>query len=170
MSVKAAARVCALVLLTQCTNSTEPELEVGDIQGRWATVDWVGDVTARYIDYPDVPDTLLIFATRPKGAPLGPSETLEIRVAWTGGESYSLANGVVRLEELVGGDVLSATYKSTSGTLTLISYQVGGFIQGSFNFTASSPDANRSYGETATFSNGHFLSTFTVTTPNPTPQ
>jgi hypothetical protein len=160
--------ICALVAVVQCSGASEPALSLGEIRGTWAGQAWVGDVNVTLVEYTGVPDTLFITASRPRGVISSATESVALQVPVVGTGPYTLVPGAARLFELTGGDVVSATYVGTAGTVTVTSSSgVGGIIEGVFSFDATSSDANRSYGESARFENGRFRANFDAGNPGP---
>src|SRR5881409_658683 len=160
-----------LLCAAQCSTASEPTgLALGELRGSWAGNKWDGDVNAVLVQRPSIPDTLVVSASRPRGS-FAPSEAVVIKIAINGTGTYVLDAGAARLHELVGGDVVVATYASTVGELTITGYSgPGGFVEGTFTFDATSSDAGRSYGESARFENGQFLAQVTTQNPRPIPQ
>ena len=166
--------VAALLLLISCLKGAEPNnTGVGVLTGSWAGKAWDGDVVGVLVQRQNVPDTLIVIAVRPRGSQ-SPIEDVTMKIAINGVGTYPLggsSGAPTEFHELVGGDVVVATYRGASGELAISAYTgAGGVVEGTFSFDATSADVGRSYGDAARFENGHFIAHVTTSTPRPVPQ
>ena len=82
--------------------------------------------------------------------------------------TYLLGPGAARLDELVGGDVLAASYSTTAtsvGRIEITKYDgVNGLVSGKIQFDAETSSPYGSYGSKARLENGFF---YAVVKPSP---
>lgn len=130
--------------------------------GRMAGVPYEGDASALVVRQapgpPGVPDTVLIFAARPRNASFNVDEYFVARAALDGAPSPGTLEVEVEMTHLLGGDVKIGGYIGT-GSLEITAFSaVDSVIRGTLHFTATNGDANRPgrYGATVTFSDGVF--------------
>lgn len=134
------------VLAALGCDSTAPR-EVS-FDGTWAGHSWRGDAHAII----DAADTLHITGSSPAGSVV-PRTYVRIAVPFNGTGTYVLPVGAAEFNYLIGGDVLSARYASTSsGTATLvIEHVTDDEVSGSARFDAVAVGAEQPVGATARF-------------------
>lgn len=150
----------AAVALTACTDSAGPVKEFPTFYGNWAGKTWVGDAHAILIRGGANGDTLYISgSSAANGGPLAKEEIIA-KVVIHGTGTYLLGPGDARLDELVGGDVVAATYSTTStsvGRVTITSYGgANGMVVGKIEFDAETTSPYGSYGEKASLRDAFF--------------
>ena len=148
-----------LAALLSCSESERPTLDL-PFTGQWAGSPWVGDASAVLVDRETGPDTLYIFGSRPRGQPQNSFETVFLRFVPNGPGTYPLQAGQASLMRLLGGDVVSSVYQTTSsatGSVTLSTYSgPGGLVEGTFAFEAQTTSPSAAYGPQARFEEGQF--------------
>lgn len=158
----------ALLILSigACSDSTQPLSAEATFTGRWAGRPWLGEAYAVLVDGGEAGDTLYLGGSRPVNAGSMPLESVRIRVLFAGRGTYELGSsgiGRAQLDELTGGDVVHATYSTTTlnaGRLVITSYDgPSGQIAGRVSFVAVSASPYRSYGAIASFEDGQFRAT-----------
>jgi hypothetical protein len=154
-----------------CHDGAAPTPEArATFTGRWAGRAWEGDAWAVLVPGGAAGDTLYIGGTRPVNAGQAPVESVRLRIVPPGVGTQSLGADDATLLELVGGDVISATYRTVSsgdGSVTLTSYGgVGAAVEGTVAFEAQTESRFASYGTRARFERGHFRAVVTHT-PKP---
>jgi hypothetical protein len=146
--------------LAGCTTSNDPAETFPTFFGTWAGHTWEGSASAFLASGGSAGDTLYIFASNPPSSGMMVRESLMARIVVHGTGAYPLGANAVRFDELVGGDVVSASYVTTpssTGTLTLSSYRgVGGLAEGKIEFDAVSSSPYGSYGPSASMRDAYF--------------
>lgn len=124
--------------LTGCQRSTEPVVNPeATFTGRWIGQSWEGEASATLYADGTAGNTLYVFGKR--RVDLGQDEVVRLRVAFHGVGTYALTADDVSLDQVLGGDVLTASYQGsgpTAGTLEITSYGPGGAVEGTFTFEA----------------------------------
>jgi hypothetical protein len=144
-----------------CTLFTDPIDRSATFSGRWGGDPWAGDAGATILVVEGRPDSLFVTGSSPVNAQIAPREMIHIRVPFRGTGTYALDASAVELWELLGGDVLTASYGGVgtpAGTLEITSYGgPGGVVEGTVSFVArsTSPHAARGTG-TVRFERGRF--------------
>jgi hypothetical protein len=151
--------------LAGCKDTVAP-VKTDLLTARWAGASWVGEASATIVRGGPAGDTLYFFADGPiKGGPsqLFADNEITARVLFAGVGTYRLGPGDARFMQLVGGDVVSATYSTSSdatGSLVIESYGgIGGKIEGTISFDAVSSNQYRSFGDRASLEDGRFRGT-----------
>ena len=146
--------------LTSCTDSVDPIEEFPTFYGNWAGKTWVGDASASLVAGGSKGDTLYIAGTKPANSGLFANETIIAKVVIQGPGTYLLGPGDARLEEVVGGDVVAATYSTTGtsvGRVTITSYNgAHGLVEGKIEFDAETTSPYGSYGSKASLRDAFF--------------
>ena len=152
--------VAAAAAAIACTDSIIPIDEFPTFYGTWAGERWIGDAHASLVPGGAAGDTLYISASSPARAGQSPKEGIVARVVIHGTGTYLLGPGDARLDELVGGDVVAASYSTTStsvGRITITSYHgVNGLVEGLIEFTAETSSPYGSYGSKASLEDAFF--------------
>ncbi|MFN2397858.1 MAG: hypothetical protein ABR543_04340 [Gemmatimonadaceae bacterium] len=134
--------------------------------GVWEGQTWLGAASAFLIDGGAAVDTLFVFGSRPIG---GNDEAVQLRIILHGPGPYDLDAGDARLDELIGGDVVSASYQTAqpgAGHVILSSFSGGGeIVEGTFRFEARTTSPYGSYGTTGRFEEGQFSAKVQVPRP-----
>ena len=155
----AVAGVAAMVSLG-CTEAAGPGSSFPTFIGTWAGERWTASANAYLASGGAAGDTLYVFASNPPNSGTMVRETLRARIIVHGTGAYPLGPSAVRFDELVGGDVVSASYvttQSSTGTLTLSSYNgVGRVAEGKIEFDAESNSPYGSYGQKASMRDAFF--------------
>jgi hypothetical protein len=99
----------ALLLLASC-ESTAPEAPKVTFDAAWAGERWAGEASAMLTNA----GVLHIFGSTPVGRADMPSATVTITVEFDGPGTYHLGADAVRLWYLIGGDVISSSYATTT--------------------------------------------------------
>lgn len=145
--------------LSACDQSSMVELadaeEVPSFRATWAGNRWEGDASAMLIAGGATGDTLYVLGTNPVNAGQLPISAVRVRVVFRGAGTYTLGPGAAEVIHLLGGDVITAQYATsssagTSGTLTVREYGVGR-VSGSVVFDAVATRQSAPYGSTARF-------------------
>jgi hypothetical protein len=140
----------ASIGLASCTDSVGPVKEFPTFYGTWAGKTWVGDASASLVPGGSNGDTLYISGSKPAGAGLYSNEMIIAKVVIHGPGVYLLGPGDARLDEVVGGDVVAATYSTTGtsvGRVTITSYNgAHGLVEGKIEFDAETTSPYGSYG------------------------
>jgi len=148
-----------------CTDSIMPVDEFPTFYGTWAGERWIGDASAALVG-----DTLFIGARTPARSGQSPKETFTARIIIHGTGTYLLGPGAARLDELVGGDVLAASYTTTStsvGRVTITSYHgINGMVEGTIEFDAETSSPYGSYGSKASMKDAFFSAVVRSLTPH----
>ena len=144
-----------------CVDSTEPINRTASFTGQWAGQPWAGDAYATIVMRGAGTDTLYVTGVSPVNAGPMPAEVISLRVPFHGAGSYALDASAVDVRELLGGDVITASYAGSgtpAGTLEITSYGgPGGTIEGRVSFVVRSSGefASRGTGPIQ-FEDGHF--------------
>ncbi len=150
----------ALIGVAGCTDSTEPVDEFPSFFGTWAGKDWSGDASAILVPGGAAGDTLFIGAAAPVNAHQSAKETIVAKFVIHGAGTYLLGPGAARLDELIGGDVLAASYSTTAtsvGRIEITKYDgVNGLVSGKIQFDAETSSPYGSYGSKASLENAFF--------------
>jgi hypothetical protein len=150
----------ALIGIGACTDSTEPVDEFPSFFGTWAGKEWSGDASAMLVPGGAAGDTLYVGAATPVNAGQSAKETIMAKFVIHGTGTYLLGPGAARLDELVGGDVLAASYSTTAtsvGRIEITKYDgVNGLVSGKIQFDAETSSPYGSYGSKARLENGFF--------------
>lgn len=148
------------IALSACTDSVSPVREFPTFYGNWAGKTWVGDAYASLVPGGSNGDTLYIGGTKSAGSGQFANETIIAKVVIHGAGTYLLGPGDAKLEELVGGDVVAASYSTTStsvGRVTITSYHgVNGLVEGTIEFDAETSSPYGSYGSKASLEDAVF--------------
>jgi hypothetical protein len=152
--------VIAVVIAAQaCTDPVSPAKEFPSFYGNWAGKTWVGDATAWLVPGGASGDTLYIGGSKP-GNSSSLDEAIIAKVVIHGPGAYLLGPGDAKLEELVGGDVVAATYSTTSmsvGRVVITTYHgVNGLVEGKIEFDAETTSPYGSYGPKASLEDAFF--------------
>lgn len=154
--------------LVACTDAVAPSVE-NTMNAKWAGSDWAGSVSV-VVASVQGGEKLYLWASgpskpaRPKAWWSGPElaiwpNEISIEIPFNGAGTYALTPGSARFQEIVGGDVITATYSiapQTVGRLVISSYEPGGMIEGVVSFDAVSSNQYRSFGDRASLEDGHF--------------
>jgi hypothetical protein len=148
-----------------CTDSITPVDEFPTFYGTWAGERWIGDASAALVG-----DTLFIGARTPTKSSQSPKETFTAKVIIHGAGTYLLGAGDARLDELVGGDVVAASYTTTAtsvGRVTITSYHgINGMVEGTIEFDAETSSPYGSYGSKASMKDAFFSAVVRSLTPH----
>lgn len=131
------------------TGLAEDEM-VGVLDGRTLRF----EASATMLSSPGQPDWLAVSGFRG-------DVSFVVRVLYSGAGSYPLDGSMVVLRTLVGGDVLTGSYRGRdglSGTLVLSSAGgIGSEVRGTLHFEAFHQDGEPRYGEKVSFRDGRFV-------------
>ena len=120
----------------------------------------MGDASATLVRGGVAGDTLYIGASSPVKSGQTPKEDIIARVVIHGTGTYLLGPGDARLDELVGGDIVAASYTTTAksvGRVTITSYHgVNGLVEGTIEFDAETSSPYGSYGSKARLEDAFF--------------
>lgn len=111
-------------------------------------------------------DTLFVSGSRPVGAtqfgsgPF-PESLIGVAIAYEGPGTYEIGPGEAHYRYLVGGDVVTATYASTSGTIT-VDAVTETVVTGSIAFDAVSTTEHAPAGPEASFEGTFMAQRFAV--------
>ena len=163
--------LASAAVLTACQDTVAPP-EPNQLTATWAGKDWVGNAVAGIVEGGSAGDTLYVWAAGPIDARVlclcptvnRPSDNeITVKVPFTGPGTYALGPGAAKFEQVVGGDVISATYRTSTeatGRLVVSAYEgVGYKIEGSLSFDAVSNDQYRGFGARASLEGGRFRAT-----------
>lgn len=144
-------------MLSACDQTTvaPADAEQGpSFRATWAGSRWEGDASAMLIAGGAAGDTLYVLGTNPVNAGQLPISAVRVRVVFRGAGTYTLGPGAAEVIHLLGGDVVTAQYTTSSsagpGTLTVRDYR-GGWVSGSVVFDAAATRQSAPYGSTARF-------------------
>lgn len=145
-SIRRAVVCSALALLAACQSTTAPS-RAGELHGTWAGEAWDGKAHAWVAN-----DSLHVFGA-PSGVMGGPYVSVVVG-AFGGPGTYPLGPSAAEVNYATGGDVISATYRSTqpgAGTLVVTGVR-GGRVTGRVEFVADvQPRGYAPAGERARF-------------------
>jgi hypothetical protein len=148
------------VSVAACTDSVDPVGEFPSFYGTWAGKTWVGEANAVLIRGGTAGDTLFVGGLTPANGGQYAKETITAKIVIDGTGTYLLGPGAGRFDELVGGDVVAASYITTSnsvGRVTITSYGgVNGLVEGTIQFEAETTSPYGSYGSKARLENAFF--------------
>lgn len=150
----------ASIGLTSCTDSVGPVKEFPTFYGNWAGKEWVGDARAWLVPGGANGDTLYIEGSKVGSSGLFADESIIAKVIIHGTGTYLLGPGDAKLQELVGGDVVAATYSTTDtsvGRVTITSYNgARSMVEGKIEFDAETASPYGSYGSKASLRDAFF--------------
>ena len=150
----------ASIGLASCTDSTGPIKEFPTFYGNWAGKTWVGDAYASLVPGGSKGDTLYIGGSKVASSRVYADESIIAKVVIHGPGTYLLGPGDAKLEELVGGDVVAATYSTTAtsvGRVTITSYNgANSIVEGTIQFDAETTSPYGSYGSKASLRDAFF--------------
>lgn len=157
--------------LAACYDGVAPP-DPNQLTAKWAGSEWVGSAEVGVVQGGTAGDVLYLWANGPISNRTGclcptvyrPSDNaITVKVAFKGPGTYLLGPGEAKFQQVVGGDVISATYQTStaaSGILVISDYQgIGNRIEGALSFEAVSNDQYRGFGPKAKLEDGHFLAT-----------
>jgi hypothetical protein len=155
--------VLALGTVVQCSDEATGITGSADLMvGRMAGIPYEGDASATLVRQmapaAAAPDTLFIFAARPRNAGFNVDEAVIVRVALDGALAPGRREVAVEVIHLLGGDVRVGGYNGT-GTLEITAFSgVDSLVHGRLEFTAADASANRPgrYGASVAFTDGVF--------------
>ena len=145
--------------LTGCESPTAAEREA-TFTGSWAGRPWHGSASATL--FPDgSSDTLYVHGSSPPNAGSMPHQVVTFRIAgFTGPGTYQLEPADVTFRELVGGDVVVASYAgagSPAGTIMVTRYdRMARVVEGAVHARTVFTYGHALHGTSAEFSNGAF--------------
>jgi hypothetical protein len=149
----------AMVFAAGCSEPTSPDPKPTFV-GVWAGKGWLGDASAYLAEGVGGLQKLTIYAGSPTNPGYTFSEELVMEAVPPGTGTYKLGPESLRLMEIIGGDVIGATYTPTTsspGTLVITVYNgVGGIIEGDIEFDGVTTSPYASHGLAASMKNGHF--------------
>jgi hypothetical protein len=148
------AALAAAVLMAACESTTPTE---ATFNATWGGERWHGDATASFAPG----DTLWINGSSPTGGAF-PESSVSVGVPYTGPGTYTLPAGTAHVHYLVGGDVLTGSYVSTSTTQLVIDDVADGRVRGTVTFTAAHASGERPVGASATFDGSFNARLFTI--------
>lgn len=161
--------VIALLGVVGCTESVEPADEFPSFYGTWAGKNWSGEASAVLVPGGAGSDILYVIASSPVNASQSAKESIIAKVVIHGTGTYLLGPGDAKLDELVGGDVVAATYSTTStsvGRMEITKYDgVNGLVSGKIQFDAETTSPYGSYGSKARLENAFFYAVVKSITP-----
>ncbi|CAN5146272.1 hypothetical protein BH24GEM2_BH24GEM2_12020 [soil metagenome] len=144
-------------MLSACDQTTvaPADAEQGpSFRATWAGSRWEGDASAMLIAGGAAGDTLYVLGTNPVYAGQLPISAVRVRVVFRGAGTYTLGPGAAEVIHLLGGDVVTAQYTTSSsagaGTLTVREYGAG-WVSGSVVFDAAATRQSAPYGSSARF-------------------
>ena len=150
----------SLVAFAGCTDSVAPIDEFPTFYGTWADRSWSGDAYATLVSGGAAGDTLYVGGSSPSKSGQFAKETIIAKLVIHGTGTYLLGPGDAKLEELVGGDVVAATYSTTVnsvGRVAITSYGgVNGLVEGKIQFDAETTSPYGSYGSKASLRDAFF--------------
>jgi len=146
--------------LAGCTDSTTPIDEFPTFYGTWAGATWSGDAAAYLARGGAAGDTLYVYGINPGYGVQTAKESITAKFVVHGAGTYLLGPGDANLRELVGGDVVAATYATTStsvGRIQISAYGgVNGLVEGKIEFDAETTSPYGSYGSKASLRDAFF--------------
>src|SRR5512132_2571834 len=119
-----------LVAFAACTDSVMPIDEFPTFYGTWADRSWSGDAYATLVPGGAAGDTLYVGGLSPSKSGQFAKETISAKFVVHGPGTYLLGPGAGKLEELVGGDVVAATYSTTSTAVGRVTISTYGGVNG----------------------------------------
>lgn len=155
--------VLSLCTVVQCSDGPTGITGPADLMLGWmAGIPYEGDASATLVRQvapaTAAPDTLFIFAARPRNAGFNVDEAVVVRVALDSALAPGRRDVAVEVIHLLGGDVRVGGYNGT-GTLEITAFsRVDSLVHGRLEFTAANADANRPgrYGASVAFTDGVF--------------
>jgi len=160
----------AAIGVSGCTDPVSPSKEFPTFYGSWAGRTWVGEGYASLVSGGSKGDTLYIGGSKSSSSGLFADETIIAKVVIHGPGTYLLGPGDAKLEELIGGDVVAATYSTTDmsvGRLTILSYNgAHSVVEGKIEFDAETTSPYGSYGTRASLRDAFFSAVVKTVPPS----
>jgi hypothetical protein len=153
-----AAALAITACLAGCSRAAPSPDRSAPFSGVLAGERWAGQASATLIVGGAQGDTLYVFGYD-AGSAARREVSIALRIApFTGPGRYTLGVGDVRLSELVGGDVLVASYEAAArGSVVVRTFGgAGATIAGSAAFTVDRSSATGVFGSTVAFTDGEF--------------